>query len=167
MSEFKYRFVNLILLAILGFGIYWAFTAIDNGIIYDKNSDVVSDNSSKNENSVPSEEVVLFDNTKTKDNVVEDKKEEKKLSPEEEVLLGKLQGLIDDKVYMKKGSQGTRVGSVQEFLNIYFNTNKIIDNDYGPGTMSDVKKFQENEGIDADGLSGPETYKDMILILDK
>ncbi len=167
MSEFKYRFVNLILLAALGFGIYWAFSTIDNSIIYSKDSDVITSNENIDYENSKNEEDVLFDNTKEekKDIDINKKEEEKKLSPEIEVLIGKLNGLTEDRVYMKKGSRGTRVGTVQEFLNIYFDTSKTIDNDYGPGTMSDIKDFQNSEGLEADGLAGPETYEKMISIL--
>lgn len=165
MSEFKYRFVNLLLLVVLGFGIYWAFTTIDNGIVYDK-GDVVSEEIFAYEDS-EIEEVELFDNTKTENIIAseDEKKEEDNLSIEDQVLVERLQGLVDDRVYMKKGSNGTRVGTVQEFLNIYFNTNKSVDNDYGPGTMSDVRSFQEDESLDSDGLAGPATYQKMIEIL--
>ena len=72
---------------------------------------------------------------------------------------------IDDNINMKEGSRGTRVGTVQEFLNRYLDTETTVDNGYGPGTLSRVKTFQQAEGLSADGLAGPNTYQAMIDIL--
>jgi peptidoglycan hydrolase-like protein with peptidoglycan-binding domain len=77
-------------------------------------------------------------------------------------LISRLQDLIDDVVLMKEGSRGTRVGTVQEFLNLYNDTTGGIDNDYGPGTKSKVAAFQKAEGLSADGQAGPNTYRAMI-----
>ncbi|MEK7569450.1 MAG: peptidoglycan-binding domain-containing protein [Patescibacteria group bacterium] len=82
-------------------------------------------------------------------------------------LIGDLQKLTDDKVYMKVGSKGTRVGTVQNFLNIYFKTSKKIDNDYGKGMKTDVANFQKAVGLTADGETGPATYEKMIDWLKK
>ncbi|MDQ5953038.1 MAG: N-acetylmuramoyl-L-alanine amidase [Patescibacteria group bacterium] len=78
-----------------------------------------------------------------------------------------LQKLVNDNVLMKKGSRGTRVGTVQEFLNIYNGTDSKIDNDYGTTTENQIKVFQKAEGITADGEAGPGTYKKMIDWLNK
>ena len=68
---------------------------------------------------------------------------------------------------MKLKSKGTRVGTVQEFLNIYNNTSKKVDNDYGAGTKTDVVNFQKKEGLTADGEAGPTTFVKMIDWLKK
>ena len=68
---------------------------------------------------------------------------------------------------MKKGSRGTRVGTVQEFLNIYNGTDSKIDNDFGATTENQIKAFQKSEGLTADGQAGPGTYKKMIEWLKK
>jgi len=77
-------------------------------------------------------------------------------------LIAALQELVDSKIQMKLGSRGTRVGTVQEFLNIYFNANKKIDNDYGKGMKTDVANFQKAVGLPADGEAGPATFQKMI-----
>lgn len=82
-------------------------------------------------------------------------------------LINELQKLSDDKVYMKEKSQGSRVGTIQTFLNIYNKTSKPVDNDYGPGTKTDVMNFQKAQGITADGETGPGTYSKMIEWLRK
>ena len=68
---------------------------------------------------------------------------------------------------MKEKSYGTRVGTIQTFLNIYNNTTKKVDNDYGAGTKTDVIKFQKAEKITADGEAGPSTFLKMIDWLKK
>jgi peptidoglycan hydrolase-like protein with peptidoglycan-binding domain len=82
-------------------------------------------------------------------------------------LINDLQKLVDDNVFMKVGSQGTRVGTVQTFLNIYNKTTKKIDNDYGVGMKTDIANFQKAVGITADGEAGPTTYRKMIDWLKK
>ncbi len=80
-------------------------------------------------------------------------------------LIDEIQGLVNKNVYLKLKSQGSAVGTVQKFLNLYNNTNNKIDNDYGPGTMTVVKNFQKAQGVTADGEIGSETLKKMIAWL--
>ena len=68
---------------------------------------------------------------------------------------------------MKVGSKGTRVGTVQNFLNLYNKTSKRVDNDYGKTTKTDVIAFQKAVGLTQDGETGPTTYKKMIEWLKK
>ncbi|MFT7557428.1 MAG: murein L,D-transpeptidase YcbB/YkuD [Planctomycetota bacterium] len=81
---------------------------------------------------------------------------------EHQQLADSLQNLIDEKVQMKVGSRGTRVGVVQQFLNIFLETDARIDNDFGPGTSANIKKFQSSAGVTADGQPGPQTYQAML-----
>lgn len=89
------------------------------------------------------------------------------LDGEHSELKNALQKLITDNVLMKKGSRGTRVGTIQEFLNIYNGTDSKIDNDFGATTENQIKVFQKAEGLTADGQAGPGTYKKMIDWLNK
>ncbi len=82
-------------------------------------------------------------------------------------LIDELQKLVDDKIQMKVGSKGTRVGTVQNFLNIYNNTTKRVDNDYGKTLKADVAAFQKKEGLTADGEAGTATFQKMIDWLEK
>jgi len=82
-------------------------------------------------------------------------------------LINDLQQLITDKVIMKEKSRGTRVGTLQTFLNIYFGTSKKVDNDFGKTTKEDLIKFQKAVGLPADGQAGPTTYQKMIDWLKK
>lgn len=81
-------------------------------------------------------------------------------------LIKDIQKLITDKILMKKGSRGTRVGTVQKFLNEY-GIKVDVDNDYGDTTVNAVKKFQQEQGLLADGQAGEGTYKKMIEWLEK
>lgn len=99
--------------------------------------------------------------------VVETETEVSVSSSEHASLIQALQKLVDDKIYMKVGSRGTRVGSVQEFLNIYHTKQVRVDNDYGAGTKTRVAEFQKAVGVTADGETGPQTYQKMIDWLKK
>ncbi|HEU0086016.1 MAG TPA: peptidoglycan-binding domain-containing protein [Candidatus Paceibacterota bacterium] len=84
-----------------------------------------------------------------------------------QTLINELEKLITDKIVMREGSRGTRVGTVQKFLNIYHKTSKKVDNAFGAGTKTDVINFQKAEGMTADGEPGPATYRKMIDWLKK
>lgn len=84
-----------------------------------------------------------------------------------QTLINELQKLVDDNIQMKVGSKGTRVGTVQNFLNLYNGTSKRIDNDYGKTMKADVAAFQKKEGLTSDGEAGPTTFKKMIAWLEK
>lgn len=163
MNEFKYQVVNIILLALLGFGIYWAFTTIDNGIIYDK--DAVVD--TKTEELLEEEEVILFENTKEDpiETIIEEPIKSININTE---LINELQKIVTNNIILKKGSKGDYVVSVQKFLDIYFNDKNIsADGDFGPGTEKFVKEFQKKELNGGDGRVGPNTAKKMIEVLKK
>ena len=56
------------------------------------------------------------------------------------------------------------VFELQTALNEYFKMKKInmripVDDKWGPTTIKALKKFQENEGLDPDGIPGRETYQ--------
>jgi murein L,D-transpeptidase YcbB/YkuD len=82
-------------------------------------------------------------------------------------LISELEKMVKDNVSLKLKSQGTRVGTVQKFLNIYNDTSNKVDNDYGASTKSAVAAFQKAEGLPADGEAGPTTFKKMIEWLKK
>jgi peptidoglycan hydrolase-like protein with peptidoglycan-binding domain len=68
---------------------------------------------------------------------------------------------------MKLSSSGTRVGTVQNFLNLYNKTSNKIDNDYGASTVKSVAAFQKAQGLTADGQAGSSTFSKMISWLKK
>ena len=58
---------------------------------------------------------------------------------------------------LKKGSRGNEVKLVQEFLNI------LADGIFGSGTEKSVKEWQTRNGLLADGIVGPKTWREMGL----
>lgn len=174
MNELKYQITQFIFLILLGLGAYWALTHLDNGISYSRDQiverDDVSDTVELPVINTPSEEE---DNTQNPTTVEEEEIPEETspepsstLSSNEKELITALERLISDQIYMKVGSRGTRVGTVQKFLAYYF-PNKTVstDNDYGPGTKTLVEQFQSAEGLTADGQAGPNTYQKMIDVI--
>lgn len=84
-----------------------------------------------------------------------------------QTLINELQKLVTDKVTMKLHSTGTRVGTVQKFLNLYNKTTSKIDNDYGASTVKAVTAFQKDQGLTASGECGTSTFNKMIDWLKK
>lgn len=84
-----------------------------------------------------------------------------------DTLIKELEQLVKDNITMKEKSKGTRVGSIQNFLNLYNNTSNRVDNDYGKTTKTKVAAFQKAEGLTADGEAGPTTFQKMIDWLKK
>ena len=59
---------------------------------------------------------------------------------------------------------GEEVFEIQNALNDYFKMKGIklrilTDAKWGPATVNALKEFQKREGIDPDGIAGPNTYK--------
>ena len=175
MENIKFGLFSIIILALLVFVGFWAFKNMESGSSHLVNQELKS---LKQENTDLKEEIknlnnkiTILESESTPEKVVVEQKEEvvaEKPKPTEEVvyknqdLINELQKLVDDNIYMKKGSKGPRVGVIQKFLNIYNNTSTRVDNDYGPGLETLVKKFQTAEKLTADGQVGPNTYKRMI-----
>lgn len=160
MNEFKFQLLSIVLIILLGLGVYWAFSHLYLGVPHQDIQVLDTDLPAEEETPLLPEETSLDPEPEPEETPSE--VDTKELSAEEQEIYDALGRLIDDKIYMKKGSRGTRVGTVQKFLNYYFKTDKVVDNDYGPGTIADVKKFQEALGLGADGLAGPQTYTKMM-----
>lgn len=58
---------------------------------------------------------------------------------------------------LKKGSQGTEVKQLQQFLQI------AADGVFGSGTEQAVKNWQAKNGLSADGIAGPQTLAKMNI----
>jgi peptidoglycan hydrolase-like protein with peptidoglycan-binding domain len=59
------------------------------------------------------------------------------------------------------------VFEIQNALNDYFKMKKkpikiVVDEKWGPTTVNALKKFQEMEKMEADGIPGPDVYKRMV-----
>ena len=59
------------------------------------------------------------------------------------------------------------VFEIQNALNDYFKMKKkpikiVVDERWGPTTVNALKKFQEMEKMESDGIPGPDVYKRMV-----
>lgn len=181
MENFKSILFSIIILGVLSLGIYWAISTIQSGSEYD-NSQEKYELIKKNENL---EKEIL--ELKSQISALESKVTEVKTVAEVKTpaikttetlvkttttlkhqdVINNLQKLIADNINLKEGSQGTRVGVVQTFLNIYNKTSNRVDNDYGATTKKDIMAFQKAEGLLSDGEAGPNTFRKMIDWLKK
>lgn len=81
------------------------------------------------------------------------------------VLSSALQALATQKAFLKLGSKGPAVGSVEQFMNLYFQKNSKIDNDFGKTLIAEVKKFQLQNKVASTGQVGPQTFQQMVAWL--
>jgi hypothetical protein len=82
-------------------------------------------------------------------------------------LSTQIKSMIDQKITLKSGSKGSTVGSMQQFMNLYFQKQSKIDNDYGKRLVADVIKFQGQNKISQTGKVGAQTLQRMIEWLNK
>jgi murein L,D-transpeptidase YcbB/YkuD len=177
MEKFKFALFSVIVLAGVGFVWYWSISTIETGsehVDADKLKQLEIENQDLQKKLADlSDQVEVL---KLKEEPVSPipvpvvKEEPKPTTPatyKNQSLINELQKLVDDKVSMKLKSIGTRVGTVQKFLNVYNNTSNKIDNDYGANMVKLVTAFQKAEGMKADGEAGVSTFKKMIEWLKK
>lgn len=173
MENLKSALLLIALLIIIVLVGYWAFFTLDSGSLH---AEKQKQEELKNENEKLKEEIENLKSeirTLTRTEEIEKPEEENTEAPstnttyKNQTLITELEKLITDKVVMKEKSSGTRVGTVQKFLNIYNNTSKKIDNDFGPGMKTDILNFQKKEGLTADGEAGPSTFQKMVDWLKK
>jgi predicted RNase H-like nuclease (RuvC/YqgF family) len=170
MNKFKFFIFSITTLAILGLGVYWAFVSIESGSTHVSKEKVEA---LENRNDELEEEIEDLKNEltlykeKEEQEVLEEITEEKTQNQEittykYQNLIDEIQDLINDKIVMKVGSKGTRVGTIQNFLNLYNNTTKRVDNDYGKTTKTDIANFQKKVELSQTGETGITTYQKMI-----
>lgn len=190
MENFRFTLFTIFVIVLLGGAGYWAFTTIESGsshIDRELQNKLVQENKTlTDENYQLKRQIILL--TEEKAQAVEEdqaiqkpevvattevpKKEEAKPTTtttttvsKNQTLINELQKMVDNNTNLKLKSQGTAVGTVQKFLNIYNNTSNRVDNDYGATTVTLVKKFQKAQGLTDDGQAGPGTFKKMITWL--
>jgi murein L,D-transpeptidase YcbB/YkuD len=184
MEQFKFIVSSVIALALVGLLGYWAVTTIQSGSEH-KNTEKIKVLTDENENlkkevaKLNDQVALLAPQASGETSVAVPAKQapaqEPKTPPEKpaatayknQALINELQKLIDSNIYMKLKSNGSRVGTIQKFLNIYNKTSNKIDNDYGASLKTSVAAFQKSQGLTADGEAGPGTFKKMIGWLKK
>ena len=166
-ERIMYTGLWVIILGIIGVGGWYAYKNINHDFVYESDSFAMSEESSNqvdidfddnNESATPKDETESVVETETET----EQPSSAVVSSEYADLVAALGKLIEDNIAMKVGSRGTRVGTVQEFLNVFLDNQSTADNDFGPGTKARVIEFQTEIGITADGEPGPQTYQEMI-----
>ena len=94
------------------------------------------------------------------DNVLEEKKVVKEFKVKD------IQNLVKEQA-SRYQLNSQEVFEIQNALNDYFKMKKkpikiVVDERWGPTTVNALKKFQEMEMMEADGIPGPDVYKRMI-----
>ncbi len=176
MENFKFILFSIIILAGVGILGYWAVRTIEPGNTYaakQKQIELEEKNQNLQKEIVKlKSELLALQTPKKEETIVEKPTETIKTNPTPATskykdMIAEFEKMIKDNVLMKEKSQGTRVGTLQAFLNIYNNTSKKVDNDFGAGTKTDVINFQKAEKLLADGEAGPGTFQKMIDWLKK
>lgn len=173
MDKLKFGLFSIVILTLVGLLGYWAVITLQSGTEHETNQKIEQlqeeNNSLKEETEKQKSELgtlqAELDEIIKKESEAQAKISEPelvKISKERQDLVNELQKLITSNVFMKLKSNGTRVGTVQKFLNIYNNTSLVVDNDYGESTKKAIILFQKAEGLTADGEAGPSTFKKMI-----
>ena len=180
MNELKYQITQILFLVLLGFGAYWAFTHLDDGITYTRDEivTVMENNQAPDEiiNVIENENIVSNEleitsgesnqNIPVDTNSMNQGQIESSTNINQE-LVSSLERLQESNIILSSGSSGSRVGIVQEFLDVYFSDRDItVDNDYGPTTTRLVREFQTTELTGGDGRVGPNTLRAMIQWLE-
>lgn len=180
MENFKFILFSIIILVLLSFGGYWAFSTIESGSIHvdkQKQKELEQKNVDLEKQITDlKREIALVETVKE----IQAKKDQEALAAKTseptvattvpvkittskyQSLINELQKLVDGNIFLKNKSQGPAVGTLQKFFNIYNNTLNKVDNDYGVSTATAVKNFQKDQGLTVDGEAGPSTYKKMI-----
>lgn len=177
VEKLKLVIFLVISLGILGLLGYWAVRTLEPGDIHAERREI-SELREQNEELAAEvarleSELALLQPEETPEEFVEELAAPTETSPsspatyKHQKLIGELETLIEDNIVMKEKSKGTRVGTVQNFLNLYHGTSRRVDNDFGKTTKDDLIKFQRAEGLTADGEAGPSTYRKMIDWLKK
>lgn len=174
MEKLKFTLFSVVILALIGIIGYWSFVSLQSGSEYVKDEKIKqlekeNEDLSKEVERLAGELSVLEVKVEESASTVEQGVEE---TPEPAVykyqsLINELEKLVDGNIFLKEGSKGAHVGTVQSFLNIYNNTSNRMDNDYGAGTTKVVSAFQKDSGLSADGEAGVNTFKKMIDWLQK
>jgi len=154
METIKFWLSTIGVLALLGGLGYFAFTSIDSGSEH-VNQQKIKELQSENEDLVKQVESLEkklegYEPKIVKEPIFETKPPVQTEPPKTTTpavykyakLIAELEALVADNVQMKLKSRGTRVGTVQNFFNLYNNTTNKVDNDYGESTKKQLVLFK-------------------------
>ncbi|HAS80917.1 MAG: Spore cortex-lytic enzyme [Candidatus Nomurabacteria bacterium GW2011_GWE1_32_28] len=176
IDKLKFILFFIVVLVLVGLIGYWSVITIQSGSEFKTNQKIEQLEQEKEdlEKQVEdlSDELITLQSQIVVEKPVEEQKEPtpeptESTTYKNQKLINELQKLITDNVYMKLKSSGTRVGTVQNFLNVYNKTSNKIDNSYGVSTQKAVASFQKDQGLTADGQAGSSTFTKMITWLKK
>lgn len=176
MEKFKSFIFTVGVIVVVGLLGFWAVTTLQSGgehVSFQriKNLERENDKLKEDVEDLKVEIDALLTSKQAEEEKVEETPKETIVTPptvyKYQDLINELQKLIDDKVVMKLKSSGTRVGTLQKFLNLYNNTKNTVDNSFGAGTQGALIVFQKAQGLNADGEAGSGTFAKMIEWLKK
>ncbi len=179
MENFKFALFSIIVLLLLTFVGYWGFSTIESGSSHADNQKLIEltqeNKNLEEKNTGLLNEITALESkmneqkqiTQKEETIIKNQKLAKSSISKNQSLINSLQKLVTDNVSMKKGSLGTRVGTVQKFLNVYNKTSNRIDNDFGKKMEVSIKNFQKGQKLTADGVAGSNTFRKMIDWLKK
>ncbi len=170
LEKLKFTLFAIVTLSLLGIFGYWAIATIQSGTEHAKSERIES--LQKENGDLKKEVAKLESDLGTAQAELGKVKEPAPVisaptTYKYQTLIDELQKLIDGKVVLKLKSRGSRVGTVQKFLNIYNDTTGSVDNDYGVTTVKLVTAFQKDAGLSASGEAGVDTFTKMIEWLKK
>ena len=170
MEKLKFALLVIVTLSLLGLLGYWSVVTLQSGT-ESKASQKIEQLEKENKD-LKTEVKKLSDELSVLEFELKELPPSVEKNPEPIVykyqdLINELQKLANDNVVLKQKSSGSKVGTVQKFLNIYNGTSNKVDNDYGAGTAKVVTAFQKDVGLKANGEAGADTFNKMIDWLKK
>lgn len=171
MENFKFILISIIVIAGMSVLGYWAFRTIELGdthVSKERQAELETQNQKLKEEvaKLKSDLAALQPPAETAPTITPVNKPVETLSKYQD-LIDALQKMITQKIIVKQKSINANVGTIQTVLNLYNNTSKKVDNEFGPGTKTDVMNFQKAEGLPVTGEAGSMTFQKMIDWLNK
>jgi hypothetical protein len=180
MENFKFTLFSIFILVLVVLAGYWGFSTIESGTAHVENkekkalqqeNEALKKENEELKNQIASLEVQNLGEAGVSEiSEVEPTEGSETSNPtvsKHQDLINELQKMINDNVVLKKGSKGTRVGTIQKFLNVYNNTSNRVDNDYGAKTIEALKKFEVEQKLVVTEEIGKNTFQFMINWLEK
>ncbi len=166
MEKLKLGLFSIIVLALIVFLGYWSFGTLQSGTEYAADKEIKKlkkeNEDLKTELEKLANERIVVLQPKLEEPVLDEKKDPEPAVYKYQELINEFQKLINDNITLKQKSRGSRVGTVQKFLNIYNNTSNRVDNDYGANTVKAVIVFQKDSELNANGEADAETFNKII-----